>query len=309
LLDVKGKPLAGVLVEADRERGTGPEFEALGQMMVSDAIRRTAETDAEGRFTFDPLPPGSFRVIPTDFNRQGDRSAGWSRRELPGVFTPKKLTITESGTLEPLEVRASPLVVIEGQWFDSKGEPKSGWTNMVFGRIDGSFWHGQTRPDDQGKFSLKVPHGLEQVELNITTNEHGTTRHAMGKDAPLTDGRRVKLGTLDHDVKGIRIIRYTAPIIVVNATTKDGQQIEGFKAEVEYIEPLADGEKSVHVKGGGRKTAIQDEQNDGRFRTSQMLPDRKVKVTVSADGFAPADRTLSLPEGKTEEVTFALEPK
>jgi hypothetical protein len=40
-----------------------------------------------------------------------------------------------------------------------------------------------------------------------------------------------------------------------------------------------------------------------------MLPDKEVKVTVSADGFKEASRNLTLPEGKTEEVTFVLEPK
>ena len=309
VFDVQGKPLAKLFVEADRERGSGPEFEALGQLIVSDAIRRTAETDAEGRFTFDPLPTGSYRVMPTDFNRAGDRSAGWTRRELPGVFAPKKLTIKEGETLDPLEVRASPLVVIEGHWVDSKGQPKSGWGSSVFGRIDGSFWHAQTRPDAQGKFSLNVPHGLENAELDIMTNEHASARHRIGKDGPLIDGRKVTLGTLDHDVKGIEIVRYVAPIIVVNATTKAGQQVQGFKATVEYTGPGLDSDKRVHVVGGGKKEAIQDEQYDGRYRTSQLLPNREVNVTVTADGFATASRTYSLPEGKTEEVTFVLEPK
>ena len=40
-----------------------------------------------------------------------------------------------------------------------------------------------------------------------------------------------------------------------------------------------------------------------------MLPDKEVTVSVSADGFEGASRKLSLPEGKTEEVTFVLEPK
>ena len=100
-----------------------------------------------------------------------------------------------------------------------------------------------------------------------------------------------------------------APIIVVNATTKGGQQVKGFKATVEYTKPGPDSDKRVHVVGGGRTEAIQDEQYDGRYRTSQLLPDREVNVTVSADGFATASRKLSLPEGKTEEVTFVLEPK
>jgi hypothetical protein len=310
VFDVQGNPLARVFVEADRERGSGPDSEALGQLMVADSIRRTAETDALGRFTFDPLPPGSYRVTPTDVNFGGDRSAGWTRRELPGVFAPKKLTITEGEAPEALEVRAAPQVVIEGRWLDSKGNPKSGWSSSVFGRIDGSFWHAMTRPDAQGRFALQLPHGLEQVELDISTNEHASARHRIGKDAPLVDGRRVTLGTLDHDVKGIEIVRYVAPIIVVNATTKDGQQVKGFKATVEYTEPGPKSDKQVHVVGGpGQTAAIQDEQYDGRYRTSQLLPDREVNVTVSADGFASASRTLALPEGKTEEVSFVLEPK
>ena len=63
------------------------------------------------------------------------------------------------------------------------------------------------------------------------------TRHRIGKDGPLVEGRTVRLGTLDHDVKDIEIVRYVAPIIVINATTKDGQQIKDFKADVEYTSP------------------------------------------------------------------------
>jgi hypothetical protein len=180
----------------------------------------------------------------------------------------------------------------------------------VFGRIDGAFWHAMTRPDAQGKFSLNLPHGLEQVELDISTNEHASARHRIGKETPLVEGRRVTLGTLDHDVKGIEIVRYVAPIIVVNATTKDGQQVKGFKATVEYTEPGSKSDKQVHVVGGpGNTASIQDEQYDGRYRTSQLLPDREVNVTVSADGFEPVSRKLTLPEGKTEELNFVLEPK
>ena len=142
------------------------------------------------------------------------------------------------------------------------------------------------------------------------TNEHATTRHRIGKGGPLVEGSTARLGTLDHDVKDIEIVRYVSPIIVINATTKDGQQIKDFKADVQYTHPGPNNRKDVHLVGGGKKKdAIQDEQYDGRYRTSSMLPDKEVTVSVSADGFEGASRKLSLPEGKTEEVTFVLEPK
>lgn len=309
VLDVQGQPLAGVYVEADRERGDGPESEALNELTVADAIRRATQTDAEGRFTFAPLPPGSYRVMPADVNFSGDRSAGWTRQELPGVFAPTKLTIEEGETPDPLEVRASPHVVIEGRWLDGRGEPKSGWGSSVFGRIDGSYWHAMTRPDPQGRFSLRVPHGLEEAQLDISTNEHAAQRHRVGADGPLVEGRTLVLGTLDHDVTGIEIVRYAAPIIVVDAVTADGRRVPGFRATVEYTEPGPGSDKGVHLVGGGPREAIQDEQYDGRYRTSQLLPDREVTVSASADGYATASRTLSLPEGETEAVTFVLEPE
>ncbi len=164
---MQGKPLAGVFIEAQRQRGTGPEFEALGQMAVADQIRRTAETDASGQFTLAPLAPGEFRVMPTDVNYSDDRSHGWTRKKLPAVFAPTKLTIKEGETPGPVEVRASPAVVIEGHWVDSKGRTSSGWGSSVFGRMDGAFWHAEARPNLMGWFSLKVPHGLEKVEIDI----------------------------------------------------------------------------------------------------------------------------------------------
>jgi protocatechuate 3,4-dioxygenase beta subunit len=308
VLDVQGKPLAGVFIEADRERGNTPEFEVLSQLTVADAIRRTVETDAEGRFTFGPLPPGAYRVMPTEVHFTGDRSTGWTRRDLPGVFAPTKLTIQEEKAPDPLEVRATPHVVIEGRWLDSQGKPKSGWGSSVFGRVDGAFWHAMTRPDAQGRFSLRVPHGMEEVQVDISTNEHASAKHRIGKDGPLEGGRSIKLGTLDHDVKDIEIVRYVAPILVINATDDGGRQIKGFQVAVEYTDGGQGNDKRVHVVGGEPKQAIQDEQYDGRYRTSTMLPDREVSVTVTAAGFQSASRTLTLPEGRVEDVNFVLKP-
>jgi beta-lactamase regulating signal transducer with metallopeptidase domain len=310
ILDVQGRPMKNVFVEIERRRGDGPDLQKQNLDFISNVIRRAAETDSDGRFTSLPLPPGDYSVAPNESNYDGDRKVNWERRPLTEVFPSAKLTIKEGETPAPLEIRATPSVVIEGHWVDSKGQPKSGWDILVGGKMDGSPWISQAHTDPQGRFSAKVPHGLEEAVLTITTNEHATTRHRIGKDGPLVEGSWPKLGTLDHDVKDIEIVRYVSPIIVINATTNDGRQSKDFKAEVQYTDAGPNNNPNVHVVGGGKKKdAIQDEQYDGRYRTSSMLPDKEVKVTVTADGYTDASRTLALPEGQTEEVTFVLEPK
>ena len=50
------------------------------------------------------------------------------------MFTARKVTLKEGETPEPLEIRASPHVVIEAQWVDSKGKPTNGFAGHIFGR-------------------------------------------------------------------------------------------------------------------------------------------------------------------------------
>jgi hypothetical protein len=310
LLDVQGKPIAGVFVAIERPRGDRTDLKALDRIIDSGGSRRAAETDTDGRFTFAPLSPGEYTVKLSETNFDGDRKIQHTRRPLPEVSAPTKLTIKEGETPAPLEIRAIPTVVIEGRWVDSKGQPGSGWSPLVGGKMDGSSWIAEAHIDAQGRFSVKVPHGLEEANLTMMTNEHASTRHRIGKGGPLVEATTARLGTLDHDLKDIEIVRYVAPIIVINATTKDGQQIKNFQADVQYTDPGPNRRTNIGLVGGGKKKeAIQDEQYDGRYRTSSMLPDKEVTVSVSADGFEGASRNLSLPEGKIEEVTFVLEPK
>ena len=214
VLDVQGKPIAGVFVNAERERDQ-EAGEILGGLAVADAINRTAVTDADGSFTLAPLPSGEYRVLPGERSRDG--SERHKVRPLPAVFTPRKVALKEGETPEPLEIRASPHVVIEAQWVDGKGKPTTGFANHIFGQIDGGFWFGEAKVDPDGKSVALVPHGLENVQLNLMTNEHHAIRWRKAKGEPLSRSRTIMLGTLDHDVKGIEIVHYNAPIVIVKA--------------------------------------------------------------------------------------------
>src|SRR5205807_2089239 len=65
VLDARGKPVAGVHVNAEaRERS-----EELPNLPVADHITRSATTNARGEFVMGPLPPGKYRVKPNEYPR------------------------------------------------------------------------------------------------------------------------------------------------------------------------------------------------------------------------------------------------
>jgi hypothetical protein len=218
------------------------------------------------------------------------------------------VTLKGGETPDPVEIRAVPHVLVEAQLYNSKGEKRSGHEIDLVGRIDGDFWSASCHPTADGAYRQLAPHGLEDAQIMLVTNEHSALQFRTSKDAPLQHSRNIRLGTLDHDVNGIEIVRFEAPIILVNATTKDGKPVKGFKASVDYTEPDPHRDGKFILKGGVNSDVSLEEQGDGRYRTSQLVPDREVTVSVKADGFATAGRKVKLAEGKTEEVTFVLEP-
>jgi Carboxypeptidase regulatory-like domain len=307
VLDVQGKPIAGIFVNAERE-GDQETGEILGGLAVADAINRTAVTDANGSFRMAPLPNGHYRVLPGDRSRDG--SERHRVRPLPAVFSPRKIALKEGETLETLEIRASPHVVIEAQWVDGKGKPTTGFSNHIFGQIDGGHWFGEAKVDQDGRSIALVPHGLENVQLNTMTNEHHAIRWRKTKGEPLSRSRTIMLGTLDHDVKGIEIVHYNAPIVIVKGEAKDGKPVAGLKVSAQYTQQEKEQMGGKLILNGGVESDVNfEKQEDGRFRSEQLQPDLEFSVNAEADGFKPVDRKLKLAEGRTEEITLVLEPK
>ncbi len=309
VLDVTGKPVAGVYVEADLQN-EGENDDNAVPSGIADMKHRATLTAADGSFAFRPLPPGEYRVYPSEqgwdpSTREGAHDP--HRRPLPGVFTPQMTKLKPGKPTEPLEIRAVPHVVVEAQVFNSKGQKRSSHEINLVGQIDGRFWSASCEPTALGAYRMFAPHGLEEAQITLMTNEHSALQFRTSKGAPLEHSRQIRLGTLDHDVTGIEIIRYEAPIIIISAATKDGKPVKDFKASVDFTEPGERRDGKYILKGGMHSDVSLEDHGEGRYRTSQLVPDREVVVTIKADGFAPASRKLKLPEGKTEEVTLVLE--
>src|SRR5262249_21690057 len=162
VLDAQGKAVPGVYVHADKRGG----IEDFNQP-VADSIRRTALSDEKGEFTMAPLPPASYDVYVEEHGHDPSKDDRQPRtRPFPGVFVRQHVDLKEGmGTApEPIEVRAVPHVVIEAQYYDSKGKPTRGHAGHMFGRVNkNDFWFGQAKMDENGKMTLLAPHGLNEA--------------------------------------------------------------------------------------------------------------------------------------------------
>ena len=310
MLDSEGRPVGKIYVSAGRDQRDRPDDDDVPRG-VADMIHRAVLTADDGTFAMGPLPPGKYRVIPDErgwdpATREGAKDA--VRRPLPAVFTAQSVVLEDGKEPEPVEIRAVPHVVVEAQMYNSKGEKKPGHDTWLSGQIDGDFWSANGESSAEGTYKFLAPHGLENAQLGLMTNEHSALVHRVTKEAPLSNTREIRLGTLDHDVKGIEIIRYVAPVILVKPIAKDGRPLKEVNVSVNYPgrDPKMGGQ--YVLKGGATTDVNLEEQGDGRFRTSQLSPDREVVVTARAEGCEPASRTLKLPEGKTEEVELILAP-
>ena len=308
VFDVQGKPVAGVYVQADRVQPN--EFREAGLIGIADSITRSVVTDSAGRFTLHALPAGNYRVAVVEEGRDPATVRGvLVRRPVPAVFAPREITLDEGNSPEPLVMRAIPHVVIEAQYFDSHGKPCNGSEWFIHGRIDGGFWVSQGRHDESGKLVIRAPRGLELARLDLSLNSHNALRHRLFKGGPLASGRDIDLGTLDHDLKEIEIVRYVSPIVTVNVVNEDGQTPKNAQVSAEYFAVNAGMRDRFILKNGGHSDVGFEEQKDGRFRSLGLLPDEKIKLTAVAEGFEPKSDILSLPEGVTRELTLTLKPK
>ncbi len=297
VLGADGKPLAGLAVNidytGDRDTGGVPVGTSVGRGVISDA---------EGRFTFDPLPPGDYSIAPGEYLSDPlvrDRT----RYELPAVFVAKKIAIKDEPDPAPVEIQAIPHIVFNAQIVDGAGKKTTGHEFFLFGQLDGTTWFGQGRPNKEGTVAMKVPHGLQQAQVNLMTNEHGALRYRRGKDQPLqNEVRYINFGTLNDDVEGFEIVRYKAPLVLVSAVDEAKQPIKDFRVAATY--PW--GKQEYVIEGETRSDMSFEKQNDGRYRTSQMLPDEEVTFTVTAKGYQPVSEKINLPEGETKELVVML---
>lgn len=303
VLDAQARPVAAIWVNAHLE---GPR--AILGLAVADQNRRCALTSEQGEFELAPLPPGSYRVEPNEHGQDCSRD-GLQPRALPGVFASQQILMRDGQAPGLLLFRAMQAVTIEAQYVDRDGKPHSGPQFFMVGQIDGSPYHTIATPDADGKTVIQAPLGLQNAELHPIANEHTALRHQIGHRGALSNCWRILLGTLERDVRDIRIIRYHAPVVLVRVRDRSGEPIRGAQVQATY----GAGKGPWHNLPQATKFMFApsdvhfERQEDGQWRSFQVLPDEPITVTVQAAGYEPRSQAFQLPEGAQKELEFVLE--
>lgn len=297
VLGVEGKPVVGLPVHI-ADWGEPDDM----SLPISPSRERNAVTDQEGRFSFAPLPRGSYRVVPDEhhrISRQGDRKDG----AVSGVFLPTTVELREGTTAVPVEIQALPHVMVRAQIYDSRGQKTQGSPMHLQGYLDGELWSDDGLPDSNGAITMAVPHALKDVEVRLQVDGAAVRfRKRSGRVLENQLGHSIELGTLLDDIAGLEIVRYESPVVVVKTIDEQGLIVPGTRVAATY--PW--GTQPYLLEGGLRSDFPLKRQSDGRYRTSEMLPGEDVTFTITASGHQTATEMAQLSEGETKELLVTL---
>ena len=160
VVDPDGQPVAGArvaLVETDSGLLLGGGF-SRGARLSS-----LADTDADGRFVLDRVPPGTVGIEV--------RAIGFRNRSVPGVRIPK------DGEAEPVEISLRPGPYLEGRVLDSRGRPVKDAMVRAEGKLQasGTFSFGGTQTDAEGHYQIGgLETGPHTVTVQIEVSDPGT---------------------------------------------------------------------------------------------------------------------------------------
>ena len=301
VLDVAGNPVAHAALA----------LESIERHEVMWEIsRRQTVADASGRFEFAPVKPGAYEVKVSGVETPTSAQDNAEPARLPGAFVPTPLTVAylDYNRFPPVEVRAVPHVIVRVQYIDSRGNPTRGHAVHLVGKRPDGAHHSVRGPiDPHGTIEILAPRGMTDVKLLAGTDTFSALRYRRGAAGDLRDASEIPLGMLDGDVTDLFIVRFAAPTLIVRAVARDGQPAsDDWRPRVDYP-------PGTVTNGGRWRNDIRGDvffhrQDDGSWRSSQLLPDIDFTVTAEAAGKSSVPQTLKMNEGETREVALKLAP-
>lgn len=296
LLDLKGRPLP-------RQKLVAVGGEA--------AYRRSAETGSDGRFAFEPLPPGKYLIgaadqLVVDWNPKAPTPSPSGP-----VIKPVAVEDREGRPPGPVELREVETAEVVIRHVDARGQPFRGCPIQLGGgfleapdlREAGGepatpepdlVWAVQGMAGADGTLALRVPRGLQASFAVTPPPDRMAVMMRLSRDGPLEWTTHGDLGVVDGDRRDITLVWYRAPAILARIETSEGG-------------PPGDARLVVSQRPNSKVSEVNFVRlPDGRFRVGPLRPGVAYWARAEAEGYEGSEVRISLPEAAVEEVTLEL---
>jgi hypothetical protein len=292
--DAKGNPIEDLWVNVTPE---DLKYEASYEM------KRSSQTDKQGEFHTRPLKPGK-HLFEVELKATGalekKKYANFHDTPPLAMFIPETINVTENSIRRPVIIRAVPHVLITLQFFKPNGEISPGHSPYMTGEIDGRrIWIREGKRTGEGAYELMAPHGMENVEMHFTTNEHSALMVQM-EGGELSPQDTYRFERLEEDIDNIRVVRYPASIAKINIVDESGTQLQNAGIFATYaVEKNASEEMMMGNQIGWNR-------EEGLFRLSSIVPNREFSVRADLSGYETKKQSITMSEGERRTITITL---
>ena len=314
VLDARGEPVAGIHVSTPCTPNT------------EDQPNFSYDTDENGRFETDALPPGKYLLTVGDFY---SREGGLPIKLAPGVYVPLPLQVGENRPVDEIMLRPvedvhctvasgsntqvpekgpPPAAAGKGQTAEMEplvlGSPESQkFMAMVFqqapyfvirGQYQGVAWEGSNifKP----VADLCVPKGLTDATIVFP---YPVQRFQLDEKSPVLFGMGMHVAKIDHDLTGIKLYRYRDTTVKVHVDAGGAKAVGTVKRQVHYVR-VQQMRDAGAVLPEGFPTS-EDVEGDEVYH---ILPDEEIELSASALGMKPAVVRVQLKDGESRTVTM-----
>jgi hypothetical protein len=219
------------------------------------------------------------------------------------MFVEQTISATKDSADKPFVIQAVPHVLINVQVYKPDGKVTRGHSPHMFGEFDGHRVFIRTgKETGEGAFQLMAPHGIKNVQLSFSTNEHSalTVQFEGGKPSPQDDYRFPRL---EADINNIRVVRYPAAILKIRAVDESGADLKdagvfaSYATEKDATDEMMMGKQIGYHREGGF------------LRLSSIVPNTEFMVRLSQPGFEDQTQTFTMNEGERRTITATLKRK
>jgi hypothetical protein len=270
---------------------------------ISYEMKRSCQTDDEGRFQTRPLKPGKYTVN-VELKATGALEklefANFQSTPPPAMFVEQTINVTEDSVRKPFVIQAVPHVLISLQFYKPDGEISGGHSPSISGSFDGRrLYIRKGKKTGKGAYELMAPHGFEDVRLDFITNEHSSlmVQFEGGKLSPQDSYRFDKL---EEDIENIRVLRHVASILKVEIVDEEGKLLEDARVFATYA--VTDTPDQKMMMGN----QIGFNREDGLYRLSSIVPGVEFSVLASKAGFEDEKLKLTMKKNERRTITVTL---